>query len=358
MSFSEVPGEISPVIPIKSVSRRRLITALAGGSVLALLGGITLKNVWPTLVFDWTAQPLGIRYSPYMAWTRDLSRVAITSAMDQSTTLLWDYEQQRVVGTLHSSASEFSDLGLAWSPDGQRLLQVTSDTNQNNVTCWNVQTQSALYAVPNTHMTGVGSLCWSPDGQRAAVTGEKVLVMLNATNGQELMAQPLNNEAPLALAWSPSGTRLALLVGNESSREIALLIWDAQTGQQMVHLPQTSVQYDPSDDQADLAWLPGEQELVIAARKRLWLTSLSNAVVLLGSFTGEMMYSLLDLAPDGHTLAVIDADSVAIWDIHERRQEQVLLCGNHPSFLATLRWLDPSHIALIDSSFNRVILAR
>lgn len=296
-----------------------------------------------------------------MAWNRDLTRVAVTSQDDVSTTLLWDYEKQRVIGTFHSFVhGQPCDVCLAWSPDGQRILQVTSNSSQNNVICWKVEGQQTIYTANNQSISDAWRMRWSPDGRHAAVIGVSTFVVFSSDNGQELFAQQLNNEAPTAIAWSPTGDRLALLVGNTISKAITLRIWDVATGSLIAHLDQASVQYDSFDDLAALIWIPGGNELVVAASKRLWLTSADDdgIAVPLGTFTDDNLYYILDMAPDGTRLAVSDASRIAIWNVRERRQEQELSRGRSPSFIEAMSWVSPSQIAIIDGSFNRVVLTR
>lgn len=359
MAFSEKPHEFAPVIPVKSVSRRRLMVGLAGSGTLALFGGITLRNIWPSLMSQWTTRPLGIKSSLSMAWNADLTRVAVTPDDDSSTTLLWDYEQQRLIGTLHTSTSNIiPDLCLAWSPDGKRVLQVTSDGGQNNITCWDVRTQQTIYASHSTSVSDAWRLYYSPDGRLAAVIGDGSCVVLDANNGKEWIVPSLDRETPTAVAWSPTGTYVAFLLGSKSSGEMALAIWDTWTRQQVTRLIQTSVTYDSYDDLAALAWFPPGNQLMIAASKRLWLVSMNNAQIPLTRFTGDTNFYILDVSPDASTLAVLDSDRIALWDIRTHQRTKVFFRGNNPSWVEAMKWVNASQIAIIDGSYNRVLLQR
>lgn len=360
--FSESPREIPLVVPIKPISRRRFFTALAGGGVLALLSGLTLKDAWPFLVSQWNTQPLGATTSDYMVWNRDLTQVVIPSENDASTMALWDYEKQRIIGTLHSPvSSSLYDMSLAWSPDGRRILQITSDSSQDNVICWDTMTQQAIYTAKNRNISEAGGMRWSPDGRHIAMVAGTTFVVLDSNDGQELFTQPLQEkDVPSALAWSPTGDRLAFLVGNSVSNALTLLLWDTTTRSWLAHLHLANVQYDSYYSWADLAWVSGTNELVMAVNTTLLLVSTENQVVLLENFTGYIHEYALAFAPDGKTLAVTDGVRVAIWNVQERRQEQVLFRGISPgpSLLRKMSWLDASQIAIIDESYNRIVLTR
>lgn len=360
--FSKSPHEVPPVVPIKPISRRRFFTALAGGGVLALLSGLTLKDAWPFLVSQWNTQPLGTQNSDYMVWSRDLTQVVIPSEDDVSTMGLWDYEKQRIIGTLHSPVrSSLSDMSLAWSPDGRRIVQVTSDSSQDNVICWNTKTQKAIYTAKNRSISGIGMMHWSPDGRHIAMIAGTTFVVLNSNDGQGLFTQPLQeNDVPSALAWSPTGDRLAFLLGNTASNALTLLIWNAMTRSWLAHLRQENVLYDSYDGWPAMAWVPGRNELVMAVNKTLLLVSMENQAVFLESFTGYINEYALAFAPDGNIFAVTDGERIAIWNVQERRQEQVLFRGISPgpSFIREMSWMSTSQIAIVDESFNRIVLTR
>lgn len=360
--FSESPQEIPLVVPIKPVSRRRFFTTLAGGGVLALLSGLTLKDAWPFLVSQWNTQPLGATTSDYMVWNRNLTQVAIPSENDASTMALWDYEKQRIIGTLHSPvSSSLSDLSLAWSLDGRRILQVTSDPSQDNVICWDTMTQQAIYTAKNRSISETGGMYWSPDGRHVAIFAGTAFIVLNSSDGQGFFTQPLKeNDVPSAFAWSPTGDRLAFLSGNTTSNAFTLLIWDVTTRSWTAHLHQANVQYDSYYGWGALAWVPGTNELVMAVNTTLWLVSTENQAVFLENFTGYIHEYALAFAPDEKTFAVTDGERIAIWNVQERRQQQVLFRGISPgpSLIREMSWISASQIAFVDDSYNRIVLTR
>lgn len=363
-SFSESPRELAPVMPIKPISRRRFFTALAGGSTLALLGGLTLKNIWPAFISKLTAQSLGIEDSIYMAWSHDLNKVAVTPFDDTSATFLWNYEQQRVFGTLRPFGhKQISSSGLAWSPDGRQLLQIANGPGQNQTTsviCWDVQAQQKIYTtLSKSGISDPWKIRWSPDGQQIAIIGSGQLVVINANDGQEIFSQEFSNEETADLSWSSTSDRLALLLGNNSSKEISLLIWDTHTRQLGDHLPQSDAQYDTFDSAMALTWLT-EASIAIVARKKFWLISLQDGANLPlatfnGGFGGLNNY-LLARSPDNSRLMVNDNGNLAIWNIQELKVERKIFLGYQPPFIQTLSWITNSQIAMIESLSTRVVL--
>ncbi|HEU5379077.1 MAG TPA: WD40 repeat domain-containing protein [Ktedonobacteraceae bacterium] len=305
---------------------------------------------------------MGATPSDYMVWNRDLTQVIIPSENDASTMALWNYEKQRIIGTLHSPvSSSLSDMSLAWSPDGRRILQVTSDPSRENVICWDALTQQAIYTAKNRSISEAGGMYWSPDGRHVALFAGTAFIVLNSSDGQGLFTQPLKeNDVPSAFAWSPTGDRLAFLLGNTASNAFTLHIWDIMTRSWIAHLHLANVQYDSYYSSANLAWVPGTNELVMAVNTTLWLVSTENHVVFLENFTGYINEYTLAFAPDGKALAVTDGEQIAIWNVQERRQEQVLFRGTSPgpSLLRKMSWLNASQIAIIDESYNRIVLTR
>lgn len=363
-SFPESPRELAAVVPIKPLSRRRFFTALAGGSALALLGGLTLKTIWPAFLSKLTAQPLGIQDSISMAWSHDLNTVAITPFDDTSATFLWNYEQQRVYGTLRPFGHEpISSSGLAWSPDGQRLLQIATNPGQDQTTvviCWDVQAQQKIYTTASkSALSDPWKIRWSPGRQHIALIGNSQLVVLNANDGQEIFFQKFSNEEIADLSWSSTGDRLALLFGNASTKEISLLIWDTHTHQPGDLLPQSTTQYDTFDSAMALTWLT-EASIAIVARKKFWLISLQDGTNLpLATFNdgfgGLNNYGLVR-SPDKRRLLVNDNGNLAIWNIQELKVERKIFLGYQPPLIERLSWITNSQIAMIESLNTRVVL--
>lgn len=299
-----------------------------------------------------------------MAWSHDLNKVAITPFDDTSATFLWNYEQQRVFGILRPFGHEqISSSGLAWSPDGRRLLQIATDPGQDQTTsviCWDVQGQQKIYTTPSkSSISDPWKILWSPDGQQIALIRSGQLVVINANDGQEIFSQEFPNEEIADLSWSFTSDRLALLFGNTSSKEISLLVWDIHTHQPGDLLPQSNTQYNTFDSAMALTWLT-EASIAIVARKKFWLISLQDGANLPlatfnGGFGGLNDY-LLARSPDNNRLLVNDNGNLAIWNIQELKVERKIFLGYQPPFLKTLNWITNSQIAMIESLSTRVVL--
>jgi WD40 repeat protein len=117
---------------------------------------------------------------------------------------------------------------VAWSPDGRwvasagRVIEVWSAADG--------QLAFRLYG----HMGTVNALAWHPHGNRLASAAEEHTIKIwDVDTRQEILTLHGNTAwAAASMAWSPDGTRLAAVNGDE------VRIWDASVGYRMVAGPE------------------------------------------------------------------------------------------------------------------------
>ena len=99
---------------------------------------------------------------------------------------------------------------LAWDPTGTRLAATCSD---GSLWVWHIPTQKTLFSrtFKGTHLLTVA---WDTAGKKLAVGSSAGLTVLQASNGQVLLAQQFR-EAVTKVAWSPLGNRFLTVSGSE-----------------------------------------------------------------------------------------------------------------------------------------------
>lgn len=118
---------------------------------------------------------------------------------------------------------------LAWSPQGSFLASGGSDDNLAKV--WDPSTGTNLTQLQG-HASRVGvdsfGLAWSPDGNRlVSCAGSGEVILWNATTGENLATLSGHSDAVYAVAWTLDGTRIATAGVDDTVR-----IWDPLTGQE------------------------------------------------------------------------------------------------------------------------------
>jgi WD40 repeat protein/serine/threonine protein kinase len=209
----------------------------------------------------------------------------------------------------HSEILTLKGGQVAYSPDGKRLASASYDSTSRETTVkiWDAQTGQALLSIKDNCFTD--GLVFSPDGKRlASVPGcPEDLKVWDAQTGQVLftLKQCLN-----CVVFSPDGKQLASPVWDPATKEGAVWLFDAQTGQKLRAFQKSGYDW--------VAFSPDGKRLATGGRPvKLW-----------DARTGEELFSINDygwpvvFSPDGKHLAIdSDADNtVKVFDAHTGRK--------------------------------------
>lgn len=169
-------------------------------------------------------------------------------------------------------------LGLAWSPDGKKLV-ACDDTGTLRI--WNVANPLTasksilsinavargiiqLFTLPDTQgetIPVVNALTWSPNGKYIAVASD-VASIIDATTGTLVRAlgSAKNNESIARIAWSPDGRYLATARSNGTNQKgnTRIQIW-ATNG--WIEVRQLAGEYDTC---SSIAWNRDSKRLLVA----------------------------------------------------------------------------------------------
>ena len=177
----------------------------------------------------------------------------------------------------------FSDVAIAWSPDGNRIAY---PRHHHAVECCSSQVAVVDVASGSTVFETLGDAFdwdpqWSPDGAQIAFTrttyaagGVTSFVYLVASDGTALARLiPNDTESENHPRWSPDGTRLAYL----SNDDLYVVNVDGSGQVNLTHSPA----YD-----SDFAWSPDGTQIVFASRDAVtYTTSILSADPASGAIT-------------------------------------------------------------------------
>jgi WD40 repeat protein/photosystem II stability/assembly factor-like uncharacterized protein len=261
----------------------------------------------------------GIAWSP-LGTPGASSVIAVVSRhLNKGTLELWDPSTGTKKHDISPSTS-FMERSMAWSPDGRYL----ASTDGWEIALWDshggsfVPKPQPTWPAPITTAGAdpgpnvVTGLAWSPDGKQLATSQDRVIKIWDPLGGQQLAA--LDNPGGVGtMAWSPSGSIIAAIVGDQPSGG-ALVLWDTKSVRQ-IREPM------PVGFGGSLAWSPQADVLAFGSWAGAGNQYTNEFVTLYDADAGKVLLTIDRLAnelawsPDGRYLAMGDAldGVIMIW---------------------------------------------
>ncbi len=173
-------------------------------------------------------------FTPVRAYLEELQLQAPASSAPMQTLPSSTFAQEPVtqmtykIGTIFVTYQQPGSKvdGLAWSPDGRRIVSFGLGEAQ----VWVPLSGSILYNYKvKGFATIVTAITWSPDSTRVATAGsDKVVQIWDASDGHIITAYKGHHKFIRCLSWSPNGQHIA------SCEDTELQIWNALSGQHIL----------------------------------------------------------------------------------------------------------------------------
>ena len=210
-----------------------------------------------------------------------------------------------------------------WSPDGRRLVVITSD---GQLEVWESESKGIeRWSEAGAALT---SISWSGDGKQIAVTKDTEVVILNASMGQidRTIRCPFK---PVATIWRPSGRQLAV-----SGQDKVVRVYDVEAGEVIQSVAGNNNRIET------MSWSPDGRYLAVCDAPSL-ANSQQSVIKIWNSATEEVEVSLpgslCAWQADGTQLAVAGNDkSLAVWSAGNWKL--VAQFNGHTSEIYTLAW--------------------
>jgi WD40 repeat protein len=326
---------------VRPSNRRKFLVGLLGSAAILGLGSPALFQLEQNLqvTFEGKSFPYdSSKHGIVTCYSSDLNYIGL--GQDNGDLSIWDYQQQRM-STLPGADSV---VGLcAWSADNNFILcQTMTADGPASLDMWDVQARQKIrdYSNPDYVLSGdnfhtYNKISWSPDGSQIALHLKNSFAILDSAHLAPLFTLQVSANGAI-FDWSPDGRKLALLVGNDSTGDWSVQIWNLQTRE----MDQEGFFHGNKDGEVcALAWSPDGRNIAALAYKQLQIIRASERN---SNYTLDEPndYGKLAWSPDGRHLAVAvnlevgDSglpavrNSFNVWDIIEQAKVRELNIGN------------------------------
>lgn len=231
--------------------------------------------------------------------------------------------------------------GIAWSPDGNRLVSGAWD---GQVIIWEVDQRQAVFEMQG-HLSEITSVAYSRDGTWVASGDSSGQIFAWDALSGELVFTTEHHEQHIVDIHFLSNGRQAISGAHDGKA----VMWDVVTGDSIKELalddPIYSIAAHPDDEHVAIGTASGDVYL--------WLPATDQLTRIFTHPDGYVHQ--VNWSPDGHYLAAsADGNSITIWNTSSGYQHRELI--GHVDWVFGLDWSPLAPLKLASGSRNGVVL--
>ncbi len=255
-----------------------------------------------------------------LAWSPDSSQLLWGSANGQVS--LWPIDQNEVANSWNDHSTPISQ--IAWSPDGGTFASGSASSN-----IWFRSLDGTGEERSSFRQNGVHGLAWSPDGSRLVTVGVDGTMRLETVSSSQLQTISCGGGSDLlSVLWLDGET---LAAGSEDG-QIRICNVNERTPQ-LVFGSQAAI--------GQLFWLAGSNALLSLGGRDgtvvLWNRADGAQTAVLNRYTRYSLASSVSWSPDSSRLAVgTNEGTILIWDV--TAQAIVAVLGGHEGGVGSVAW--------------------
>lgn len=155
-----------------------------------------------------------------LAWSPDGTRLLSTGG--DLTAQVWEALTGQVLHTFGSRLDPYGN--AAWSPDGHQLLMDTVRGIQVHDAA--LGTLLFTFSIGNEYELLSGPSSWSPTGKEVASINFHTIHLWEVATGHRVLTYQGHSDTVVVVVWSPDSRRLA-----SSGFDVTVRVWEAASGQ-------------------------------------------------------------------------------------------------------------------------------
>jgi WD40 repeat protein len=247
----------------------------------------------------------------FVAFSPD-SRLVLTAGFWDMSAILWDVETGKELRRFQHTERVW---GVAFSPDGQRILTGSGD---HTAVLWDAKTGEKIRSF--AHADSVGSVAFAPDGLSiASESGGSVVRIWDIATGK--VTRSFEDIRGNSFAFSPDGRLLLTASPDKTAR-----LWDVHSGKEVRR-------FNGHTDQVDSVALAADGNFVVTGSQdstvRLWDAATGREIHRIPDYASYHTDAVA-ISPDGRAVlgAVLTKDgklAVRMWDTATGKELRLFL---------------------------------
>ena len=256
-------------------------------------------------------------------------------------------------GTLYSYDASSQVLGVAWSPNGRRIVLAASGADWGHVQSWDANTGQhvVIYRDPDLQQQ-IETVTWLPNGKSIMAAGDDSIVFVwDAATGDRQGLYRGHSGMVITVASSPDSQYIA-----SGGADHTVQVWEIATGRRI------TIYGEHLDSIGSVAWSPDGRYIASASfdrTVRIWEAITGNTIYTYSRHT-DKVYAVA-WSPDGKHIASGGLDkTVQVWPVAlfektgQGQKHSIIIYRGHSRAIQDIAW-SPGPVSRILGPVSRIL---